>query len=238
MKKLLVICLTVLMVLSMSLSAIAAPGGFVESPTNGNSPSLVGGQPDSDDCDGYIVVTPYAERDTLDDEKRKEIEDAYDEIVANEDVTKLNDELGDIADDKGISPEHLAVSELFDVSYYGCEEHEEHGGFTITIEAEMLDRFVALIVNNDGKWEIVETASVNEDGKTLTFHSETFSPFAIVVNNDPDYVPGGDNSDDVSDGKTPQTGDVRSFWIYIVIMAVSALAMIVLWIKYKKQSAQ
>jgi len=245
MKKLLVLCLTVLMVLTMALSAVAAPGGFVESPTNEKSPSLVGGKPDSDDCDAYLVVTPYADRAKLNDEKRAAIEDAYAKVVANKDLTKLNSQLAVVASGMGISKEDLAVSELFDVSYYGCDGHENHGGFTITIKAIMLDRFVGLLHVHNGEWKLVENAKVIENNENLTFYVEELSPFAIVVNNDPDYVPGGDTSSgetssgdesDPDDG--PQTGDIRSFWIYIVIMAVSAIAMIALWIKYKKQSAE
>ena len=57
----------------------------------------------------------------------------------------------------------------------------------------------------------------------LQFSVDSLSPFAIVVDT---TIDGGD---------APQTGDNSMIYIYVVLMAASALALVTILLKNKKQ---
>ena len=224
MKKVLAICFALVMVFSLSTSAFAAPGAFEKSPSGNPAPVIVNVKIDGNNtwnCGDKIVVTAHADRGELDAATRETIEYAYDDIVMSDYLTELNADLAKVAADKKIDGKKLAVSDLFDVSVVGCADND-HVSYEITLEAETLDKFIGLLhMYEKGKWELVSNAQVIEGGKQLKFTVNSLSPFAIVVE---------------GAGKTPQTGDSSNIYIYVIILAVSALALIaVLVIKKKTQ---
>lgn len=224
MKKLLAICVAVLMVAAVSMPVFAEDGGFVVSPSTNPAPGVDTFEAASDDCTAELIATPYAERNTLSTEDKTLIEDAYDEVTNSNDLTSLCAALADIASSKSIAGEDLAVSDLFDLRTEGCDvNHDQHGAFKIILEAETLNNFVCLLhMKDDGNWEVIKDAKV-VDGNCLSFTADDFSPFAIVV--------------DGSKKAPSQTGDETMIGLYIAIMAVSAVAIVVLWKKAKKQAA-
>lgn len=227
MKKILTICFTLLMVLSLSISAIAAPGSFVTSPSGNPTPELVEGKIDGKedwDCGAKIVITSYADRDKLTETAKNIIEYAYSDVAMSVDLTELNDDLAKVAADKKIDGRLLAVSDLFDISVEGCVVHG-HTTFECIIEADTLGRFVGLLnMPEKGTWQLISNAQVINDGKQLKFSVDSLNgPFAIVVE---------------SDGNTPQTGDNSKIYIYAIVLAVSALALVVIIIAKKKQKKQ
>lgn len=230
MKKFLAIIMA--MVLAFSVSVIAfANGGFIASPSGNKAPEIVEIVYDEDSCEPEIVVTPYAERHKLDDKRRADLEKAYDEIAANADLTKICSDLIAIAKAKGSDPLNLGVSDLFDVTaYHTKNDHEYCGMVTLTLSAETLKNFVALIHRDPetGKWENVDEATVDATESTLTFRCRDFSPFAIVV--------------DKKAGTIPPTGE-SSLQLQIIIpaaiMVVSAISLagVLIVLKKKKQEA-
>lgn len=218
MKKLLAILMALVMVFSLSLTAFAAPGAFIESPSNNKAPEVIESENESEDCDGEVIVIPFDERDKLPDDDKDKLEDAYDDIKENPDVTDIVPGLEDVAKDKGIDPDDLGVSDLFYIDYTGCDDHDEHGDFDITLKHEDADNFVALIVYKDGKWEIVKDAKIV--GDHLVFTGDAPYPYAIVVD---------------TGAKLSQTGDNSNIWVYVVVMAVSAVALVIFWKKSRKQ---
>ena len=224
MKKVVAICLMIVMVLSMSVNVFAAPGGFVSSPSGNPAPEVVIFAPSDDDCKGRLVVTAYGDRHDLSEALREMLEKAYDSIVNSDDLTKLNAELAKIAADRNIASTDLAVSDLFDIHVIGCDYHDEHVDSDITLDADTLSHFVGLLhMNKDGVWELVTDAEVINNGEHLKFSVDSFGPFAIVV----------DTSSGTPDA--PETGDNSMIHIYAIIMAVSAIAIIVIAVKSKKQ---
>lgn len=224
MKKVLAICLMMVMVVSMSVTSFAAPNGFVSSPSGNTEPRVVSFKPRDGGCTGVLDIVPYSERDTLSDEHRKLIEKAYEEIVDTEDLTSLNTDLSEIAADKEIEGDDLAVSDLFDMVVTGCDDHDGHIGFDIVLKANTLDKFAALLqMNEGGKWELVKDAKVTGNGEQLEFSVDILSPLAIVV--------------DVGNSATdaPQTGDNAMVYVYAIVMAVSALVISVIAVKSRKQ---
>ncbi len=227
MKRVFAFIFTVIMTLSLCLGVSAAPGSFVESPSGSASPTLDGFTVLTESCEGEIIVTIYADRETLSEEDLAAIESAYDQIVATVDLSALNAELTQVASKLGVKATDLAVSDLFDVSYIGCDDHEGHTGFKITLKAKSLDKFAALLHLKDGVWEIVDDATVT-DGK-LSFTADIFSPFAIVVNTSAGDTP------DVPDA--PATGDDSSLIIYSMVIVACAAVILVVLKKARRQEA-
>lgn len=207
MKKLSVIVLAVLMLFSASLTAFAE-GGFVESPSLNPAPKIVEYKADSEECEAVIVITPYSKRNDLETSDMIEIENAYSEIKGANDITALNADLAAVAKKLGVASTELAVSDLFDLGYKSRDttiHKSEHGYFTIKLKADTLKNFVGLIHFNDGKWELIENASIDENND-LVFKVNDFSPFAIVVKN----------------ANAPQTGDSSNIYLWVVLSVAAA----------------
>lgn len=232
MKKVLAICLTVVMIATMSCAILAANGGFVSSPSAAQAPKLV-----SVKGDGKLEISSYADRDALSPEAREAFEAAYNTIVNAKDVTALNGGIAALAEKAGAKASDLAVSDMFDISLA-----EGSGSFTVTLQTEAAKNFVCLLHYANGAWTIVEDAKI-VDGR-LEFTASDFSPFAIVVNTAAGNANAGSNqggNTTTSTNNTPQTGDNSEFnmiGVYVAVMAVSAVAVValVVWKKSKKQN--
>ena len=103
---------------------------------------------------------------------------------------------------------------MFDIHVTGCDFHEGHVDFDITLAAETLSHFVGLLhMKREGEWELVKDAKVTNNGEHLEFSVETLSPFAIVV--------------ETENVETPKTGDSAMIGICAAVMFVSAVALFV-----------
>ena len=212
MKKFLALFMVLVLALSMSFTSLAA--GFVESPSLNPAPEIVEDETknEDEDCDAYIVITPYSERDTLSPEAKAKIEEAYAQISESLHSAKLCDELAEYCKDNNIDVENLRVSDLFDIRYEGCTKHEDHGYFTITFKAETLANFVALLHLTDNGWDMIENAKVVNGGTALRFKIDDFSPFAIIV-------------DTTKATSSPQTGDNSNITMWVVILVACVIAL-------------
>lgn len=217
MKKALALILVLVMMYTLSIPAFAAPGAFVTSPSNSGAPSLEDFFNESPECFAELIVTAYKDRGTLSDEKKAELEAAYQQIVSTTDLSTLNAALKAAAEKLGVDVTDLAVSDLFDISYYSCEHHEEHGKFTIKLKADTFSKFVNLLHYNGSSWEVVENATVDQND-VLTFTVDDLSPFAVVVN---------------TAKSTEGTGD-SSAAIYALLIMASVAGIAALGYKAKK----
>lgn len=213
MKKMAITLLAMVLALALPLTAFAA-GAFLSSPSTNKATELVDYE-FSDGCTAKLVITPYAERDTLDDAARKLLEEAYAQIAGDKNLGNLSDALKALAEKKGVDVTNLAVSDLFNIGYEGCDGHANHS-YTVKLKPEILKNFFTVMQYVDGKWIVVENATVN--GEYLTMSSKYYGPVAIVVEK-------GDTA----------TGD--SFpWIYLVLMVVSAAGLVAVSVMYKKKA--
>ena len=223
MKRVLAICLMIVLAASMSLSVLAAPNGFVSSPSGNRAPIVIKFEPKDEDCTATIIITPYGDKDSLPESIRKALEDAYNDIVNSKDLTNLSAELEDLANKKNINGGKLSVSDLFDLSSTDCDDHDGHKQFDITLDADALDRFVGLMYrDSEGKWHLVEDAKV-VNGNHLQFTAEGYYSYAIVV--------------DTTEGTPSKTGDSDIILVCAAVMAVSAAALAVVLVKGKKRHA-
>ena len=81
MKKIITVFIAIIMVLCISVSATAAAAGFVSSPSSKPAPEISDSK--SDDCTGSLVIVPFSDRNSLSDDEKKQIEDAYNSITNN-----------------------------------------------------------------------------------------------------------------------------------------------------------
>lgn len=223
MKKALAICLALVMAVSAAMMVFAAPGGFVSSPSGNEAPVIITVSYEDGSCNPKVVVTPYSERDTLEEEKEDDMNEAYDEIAANKNLSGLCSELSSVAAAKNIPVSRLAVSDLFDISAYHNGDHDFCGSITVKVGTETLRNFVALLHRDaDGTWEVVPGVIVNVEEGTVTFSADDFSPYAIVV--------------DTGSNAIPDTG--ADIYIPAIAMIASAVSLVfVLFSMKKKQKA-
>ncbi len=222
MKKVLAIILAVILVASTAVVAYAR-GGFVSSPSGKPAPVIITIEFEDGSCKPEIVITPYSEIDELIEKKKQDMKAAYDEIAANTDLTKICAELRAVAEALKVKIENLAISDLFDLSAYHKIPHDYCGSIKITLSAETIKNFVALIHRKaDGTWENIQDVVVNEAENSITFSARDFSPFAVVV----------DTSSDI-----PDTGDFLIIPAATMVISAVSLAGILISLKKKKQEA-
>lgn len=224
MKKLLTICLTVVMAVTLSVSAFATSnGGFVSSPSGNPAPELIEYYNSDADCNAKLIVTPYSKRTELSDDKLALIEEAYKQIKKTTNLVDIFSELKDLAGKLGISTNGLAVSDLFDISYYDCVSHGAHdSSFFIKVKGDMFKHFVGLMCLTENGWKLVPNATLDETGEYLSFTTSDLSIFAVVVD---------------TSANPPQTGET-GVWVYLAGMIVSAVTIcVILGVDKKKRAA-
>lgn len=219
MKKLVSVVLAIVLAMTMCVSALAAPNGFVESPSNQKGPEIVDGD--------NIVVTPFGDRDKLPDDVRDALEDAYNSILNADNLGDLSEALEDLANELNVPVKNLVVSELFELSYESGEQGSD-GKLTVTLKDDSFKDFFGLIKYENGKWVLIEDAKVN--GNKLTFTAGKLpAPFAIVVN--------PDGSDIGADDEVPATGDTTNVLGAVAICAASVVALAGVYFVFKKREA-
>ena len=194
MKRVITICLILVMVMTLCVGIAAATGGFLVSPSGNAAPEIVDATNESEDCESIVYIVSYADRHLLSDEGRQKLEDAYASIRGTNDVTTLSTTFAYLAGKLNLDPGKLAVSDLFDLNYV-CGTHEDHGKFEIVLKSTTFENFVALVHYTGDAWELMEDAKVETvDGELhLTFTADEFSPFAVVVDTTEAEEPGNDN---------------------------------------------
>ena len=60
MKKFVMLCMVVLMLVSLCVPVAATTGGFISSPSNNQAPEMI--EAENKKCDAEIIITAYASR--------------------------------------------------------------------------------------------------------------------------------------------------------------------------------
>lgn len=221
MKKLFAIILMAVMVFTMAFSAAAAPGAFIDSPSFNKAPIIIEYYNSDGECQGVVYVTAYGDRNVLELVERENLEKAYESIRNTTTITALVPDLVDIAEKLNVSPDNLAVSDLFNLSLKDCFNHDEHGYFSIKLQPETVKNFVGLMYFADGEWHVIEDTKI--EGDCLIFTTDVPRAMAIVVDVDNSII------------DVPVTGDIFS-WILVGVMAAAVAGVVVTVIVYKKKS--
>ena len=209
MKKMMASVMAVVLILTMSVSVFAA-GNFVSSPSYTDYPVMVDFA-FTGDCDGELIVTPYSQRDTLDEDAKNLIEKCYKDIKDCDDLTKMF-HMVEVPKDKS----GFAIGDLFNIHFEGCKSHYEHNPFTVTITPSTLKNFVEVVALVDGEWVVVDS---KVEGNNLVINSSYYGPYAIIL----------------STVESPATGD-NFPWVYVVLMGVSAVGLAAVLVILKKKA--
>ena len=222
MKKL--ICLLTVLALAMAFACpVFAAEAFVPSISDKEEPDIV---PDDEGVIGEIwkddevidkveggclVITPISEAETsteIPEDAREELLYVYKELLEGDMTLPYEQD--------GLDPETMVIRELIDASWL-CEDHPamlEPEGVTIDLTFDSgvdADTKVYVYVRIDGVWTAVPVIN-NGDG-TVTCTFEELCPIAFCVA--------------AGTGKPPvQTGDEFNPTIWIVLLAVSAAALV------------
>ena len=223
MKKL--ICLLTVLALAMAFACpVFAAEAFVPSISDKEEPDIV---PDDEGVIGEIkgeddevidkvegdclVITPISEAETstrIPEDAREELLYVYEELLSGDMTLPYEQD--------GLDPETMVIRELIDASWL-CEEHPamlEPEGVTIDLTFDIgvnADTKVYVYVYIDGVWTAVPVVN-NGDG-TVTCTFEELCPIAFCVA--------------AGTGKPPvQTGDEFDPTLWIVVLAVSAVALV------------
>ncbi len=221
MKKFISVCLIITVIMTLAVSAFAVVDGFVYSPTGRPAPELIDAYNETEECTAEVIITSFTNRGSLPTSEEAAFEGAYTAIQGSaKNLTKLCPSLGAAATQKGASVEALAVSDLFNLSFKDCEDHEGHGKFRIKLSADLLKHFVGLMRFDGTQWELVDSAKVDGTGEYLEFDSANLGSFAIVVDTE----------------SLPETSDNTMLYILGGVMLVSAIAFTVIWSKSRKET--
>lgn len=225
MKKL--ICLLTVLALAMAFACpVFAAEAFVPSISDKEEPDIV---PNDEGVIGEIwkddeiidkvegdclVITPISEIlkaraiTQIPEEAREEMLYVYDQLRSGDMTLPYEQD--------GLDPETMVIRELIDASWL-CEEHPamlEPEGVTIDLTFDIgvdADTKTYVYVRIDGEWTAVPVVN-NGDG-TVTCTFEELCPIAFCVA--------------AGTGKPPvQTGDTFNPTIWIVLLAVSAVALV------------
>ena len=217
MKKVFAIILMAVIVCTMTLSVGAAPGGFFQSPSLNNIPIIVEFECSDPNWKGEIYITSFGDRNVLELVDRELLENAYDSIKNSLGISSLIPEIAEIANKLNVSTDNLGISDLFHIGISDMTD----GKFKIKLDADTLKNFVGLVYYENGKWNVVEDAFI-EDGY-LVFTSGLPKAFAVVVDVDNSVI------------DVPVTGEIIP-WLLVSVMTVSAAGIIILLISYRKRS--
>ena len=221
MKKILLLVLAVMLGLSLSFTVLADPGAFQNSPSTLQGPELIDANNDHHDCIARLIITSYADRHTLTDEKRVDLENVYQVLSTTDDISTVVPQLEDLAESLNVKTEDLVASELFDISLTECPYHEFHGSFDVLLKADALRNFVCLLHYYNGEWEIVEDVEVVLD-TYLAFTESDFSPFVIVS------IPGGIGNGGIGGIGGIGYGCCRCCcWLILIVVSVIAVLTLI-----------
>lgn len=218
MKKLSLILISLLMVATLLVPAFAEPGDFVTSPTGRPNVTVDSIEADSPECQAEIVITPYGERHTLSDDARALIEQAYADIAGGN-ASDFLDTLAELAEQLKVDASELAISDLFDIDTTHCPDHDEHGGFTITIKVDDASKLVGILHLNQTQWEVCEIYEIDREKNTVKFHGTEFSPFALVV----------------TTGELPAQSSNLWWIILLIILLIAIIALLIWFFVFKKK---
>ncbi len=216
MKRVLTLAIVLVMALTLSVSAFALPGAFIQSPSLNDDITLLSFEHDEPNCMCELILTNYKDRHTLTDAQKADIEAAYASIASNDNLAVL---VPTISSFTGADEEDLAVSDLFYAHVVQKLRINSDGSYTINLANSALDQFEGLMRYDNGSWVLVENAEILADG-SLQFTTYELGAFALAVNTS-------------EEGPSAPTGDNLPLYAAGILM-LAAVAVAVVYFKNRK----
>lgn len=227
MKKILTVLMVCLMLVSLSVPALAAPGAFVASPSNNAAPVLVETERTDKACTAYVSLYAYADRESLSDDLCAQLEQAYASVAGCQDLGTLNSAIAALAETLSITSAQLAVSDLFVLTVTDCDAHEEHDAIMVTVKPHVLDNYAGVMYFDGSSWSLVERSEVSEDGLQLTFEVKAPGSYAILVHDGSAVLPEPD-----------ENGNILLIIAIVAAIAAAGFFIIILLFKKKKEEEE
>ena len=234
MKKAMSLILSIIMVLSLGISAFAAEGDFRPSVPSKDYPEIVpqlfnGVSFDalilddnnevvegihivtSTNPDGEIIVTAYSEIEVADERVNVVyMQTSYQEILDARSLSELNE----------LIPVGMIVRDFFDITLVGTYKDIFKEGKKLQIRfdigAELKEKIMALTRCSDEEgWEFVESVTINPDG-TVTVIFDKLCPVIFLTEN-------------TGAVQSPATSDMSTvaLWTLAAIFGMSSICMII-----------
>lgn len=225
-----VISMLAVLVLCISLACPVFADEFVPSITDKNAPDIItikdeegkpaigiineNGKPIDYVYGGCLVVTPVSQAKTstlIPDDAEKLLLEVYDKLN-NGSMQLPYEKISDKLD-----PKKMVIRDLFDASWL-CTDHPievAKPGVTVELTFNLgvgKDTDVYVMTYKNNEWNPIVSVENNGDG-TVTCVFEDFCPIAFAVQQGSNVPPS-------------QTGDNASLTLWIVLLAVSALALV------------
>ena len=198
MKKIIAFLVSVMMVAALAVP-VFAEGAYVESITAKPAPEVVG---DGSISKSDLIITPFVDRDKLDDEARKNIEEAFDKIKSGE--ASYPEAMKELLGNNSVA------KDLFYVEAVGAGLLEDLANgkeirFTMNVGIGAGEP-VVVATYVDGEW-VVATETVNNGDGTITVALSRLGTVGVFVKGEgatePSVTPGpGEpvDGDDVGEG--------------------------------------
>lgn len=208
MKRIITGIIAIMLVAAFAVGASAAV--FVQSPDK-HKITIISATLDGENVTAKLTVTLYADRNTLPEGDKDQLEAARDQILA---------------DDVDAIPANYKVGALFDVTYDGTFSGKT---MDVTFGVDFGNATLKVIYKNTetGKWD---TAKSSYENGRLTGEFTHFCPVAILVEDSSVIV--SDPSED-----SPQTGDAPSALMMILGGAVVFGGAVVAVVFRKREDA-
>ena len=226
-----IIAVAVMLMLFVCLASPAFAAEFVPSITDKNSPDVVPGENGVGDIldpvgnivisipEGALIVTPVSKVEISEDipaDSKTTLKELYDALVNGEMKLPFPNDI-DAAD--------MVIRDLFDVSVQGenFQQHLTGTGNSLSVIFDLgVDKNTVVhgFIHMDGKWIALENLKNNGNGTvTVTLPGE--GQVAFAVDADSNTIP-------------DPTGDNAQITLWIVLMAVSAVALAVVVFSRRK----
>lgn len=223
MKKIVLFLMVLALMMSLSLTVSA---NFVPSITAKPAPE-VSGATDESGKEIQMIVVSYADVESLPEEAKQAMKEAYQQIIDAENIAELSKEIKKeieaAAKEADVSENALIASDFFDLSPADLGAANEDGLYNVSLAVPSLKNFVCLLHFVDGEWEVVSNAKVSADGKNLEFSVDGFSPF-VVITASPDAV--------TTPARTPVPVIV---WVLIGVLVGALVDAVIIFVMEKKE---
>lgn len=177
MKKLIIILTVAIAICAMSVSTLAARGGFVESPSANGAPTIVEG-----DTDDRVMITAYRDKkQNLSAGQIANFDNAYDSALSFPGVSHMNSKIANHASALKVNASDLALSDLFYVTIDGNTTSA-----MASLKSVTFSNFVCLLRYDGSNWVVVD-AEIN--GDNIIEFLAVPGAYAVVVSTGatPDY---------------------------------------------------
>ena len=112
MKRIFALLMTLVVIATFTTVTFAENGGFYESPSANQAPTLDSFENEDEDCEATLNITSYADRAQLSEAAQQQMAEAFSVIASTNDLTQAIAQLKPVAEELNIAGADLAPGKL------------------------------------------------------------------------------------------------------------------------------